>query len=106
MASEEYKIEISQEAENDLLDIYEYIAFDLSEPEIAKRQLDQFKKAIDSLRTMPNRFAEIQNKYLSVKNIRKMTVNNFWIAYESNQKQKRVNILRVFYIRQDTEKLL
>ena len=48
-----YKIEISEQADKDLRNIYEYIAFELQAPENASGQIDRLEKHILSLDSMP-----------------------------------------------------
>jgi plasmid stabilization system protein ParE len=50
-----FEIEISAQADNDLRNIYEYIAYELQSPENAKGQLDRLEKSILSLEQMPER---------------------------------------------------
>lgn len=51
-----YKIVLTKQADTDLRDIYEYIAFNLLEPETAARQLGRIEKGILSLDEIPERF--------------------------------------------------
>lgn len=55
-----FKIEISDQADNDLRNIYEYIAFELQSPENASGQLDRLEKCIMGLDQMPERFREYE----------------------------------------------
>lgn len=48
-----YRIIITEQAEIDLRNIYEYIAFTLLEPEIGIRQLEKIEEAILNLDEMP-----------------------------------------------------
>jgi len=57
-----YKVALTNQAETDLRDIYEYIAFVLLEPEIAINQLERIEKFILSLDEMPERFSVFQKE--------------------------------------------
>lgn len=92
-----YTVKISAEAENDLNDIYQYIAFDLQSPENAARQLARLKKMIQSLDEMPFRFRKYHLPNLHKKDIHIVTVNRYCIFYEPNEETKEVIILRVIY---------
>lgn len=48
-----YEVEVSEQAENDLRKIFEYIAFELQSLENANRQLNHLEEQILSLCTMP-----------------------------------------------------
>lgn len=57
-----YEIEISVQADSDLRNIYEYIAFELQSPENAVGQLDRLEESILGLNQMPERFREYENE--------------------------------------------
>ena len=48
-----YEVEVSEQADRDLREIFEYIAFELQSPENAIGQLDRLEEQILSLDTMP-----------------------------------------------------
>lgn len=51
-----YAIKITAQAENDIRNIYEFIAYELQSPENASGQLDRIEKCIISLDDMPERY--------------------------------------------------
>ena len=51
-----YTIKITDQADNDIRNIYEYIAYELQSPEKASGQLDRIEKCIMSLDDMPGRY--------------------------------------------------
>lgn len=51
-----YDVQISGQADRDLRDIFEYIAFELLAPENAAGQLDRLEDAISKLDNMPEKF--------------------------------------------------
>ena len=51
-----YDVTFTEQAENDLRGIFEYIAFDLLSPENAARQLDRIEEKILSLGEYPEKF--------------------------------------------------
>lgn len=51
-----YKVQLTETAENDLRGIFEYIAFDLQSIQNAAGQLDRLEQSIISLNHMPERF--------------------------------------------------
>ena len=48
-----YEVEVSEQADRDLREIFEYIAFELQSPENAIGQLDRLEEQILSLDAMP-----------------------------------------------------
>lgn len=57
-----YRVELSSEADLDLREIYEYIAFDLQAPGNAIELLYRLEKAILSLDKMPYRFRKYEDE--------------------------------------------
>lgn len=51
-----FEIEISEQADRDLRNIYKYIAFELQSPENAAGQLNRLEESIMGLNQMPERF--------------------------------------------------
>ena len=51
-----YEVEVSEQADRDLREIFEYIAFELQLPENAIGQLDRLEEQILSLDAMPKRY--------------------------------------------------
>ena len=51
-----YGVELSEQAENDLRAIYEYIAWVLAAPQAAAHQLDRLEQKILSLGELPERY--------------------------------------------------
>lgn len=92
-----YEIEISAQAEADLRDIYEYIAFSLLAPENANSQLDRLEKGIRMLASMPKRFKRYEKEPWYSRGLRMMSVNNFVVFYIPNEETRFVTIIRVIY---------
>ncbi len=101
-----YQIQVTNYAESDLRNIYEYIAFTLLEPVTAAEQLDRIEKAILSLDEFPKRFQLVGYEPWSSKGIRQMPVDNFIAFYVINTDENIVSIIRVMYSRRETKKQL
>ena len=54
-----YEVEISEQADNDLRELFEYIVFELHSPENASRQLNHLEKQILGLDTMPECYRNV-----------------------------------------------
>ena len=57
-----YEVEVSEQADRDLREIFEYIAFELQSPENAIGQLDRLEEQILSLDTMPKRYRKYEKE--------------------------------------------
>lgn len=101
-----YEIIISEEADNDLRDIFEYIAYDLQSFKSAKKQIYKLEEQISSLKLMPERYKKYGNEKWTSRNLRMFPVDKFLIFYIPNRKTKIVTILRIMYAGQDIEKQL
>lgn len=101
-----YKIELTKQANIDLRNIYEYIAFTLLEPEIAARQLDRIEKGILSLDDMPERFKVFEKEPWNSRGLRQMPVDNFIVFYIPKTEDETVIVIRVMYGGRDIDKQL
>ncbi|MBQ1207907.1 MAG: type II toxin-antitoxin system RelE/ParE family toxin [Lachnospiraceae bacterium] len=92
-----YEIEISLQAERDLRDIYEYIAFVLLAPENAIGQLRRLEKGILSLKEYPMRHRKYEKEPWKNRGLRVLPVDNYVLFYIANERLKKVSIVRVMY---------
>lgn len=101
-----YRIEFTKQAENDLRNIFEYIAYTLLEPESASKTLERIENSILSLSELPNRFKAYENEPWNRRNLRLMPVDNFIVFYISAVEDETVSIIRIFYGGRDIDKHL
>ncbi|MCI8294974.1 MAG: type II toxin-antitoxin system RelE/ParE family toxin [Lachnospiraceae bacterium] len=101
-----YHVEISEQAEADLRDIYEYIAFTLLAPENASGQLERLEKMIMGLDKMPERFKKYEKEPWDSRGLRSVSVDNFSIFYIPSEEDRVVTIIRVIYSGRDIEQEL
>ena len=57
-----YEVEVSEQADRDLREIFEYIAFELQSPENAIGQLDRLEEQILSLDAMPKCYRKYEKE--------------------------------------------
>jgi plasmid stabilization system protein ParE len=76
-----YKVEITNEAINDLERIYVYIATSLLSPDIASGQYERITQNILKLATMPERYRLIELEPERSRGLRIMPVDNYSIIY-------------------------
>jgi toxin ParE1/3/4 len=98
-----FEIEISAQAENDLRNIYEYIAYELQSPENAKGQLNRLEESILGLDQMPERFRAYEKEPWHSRGLRIMPVDNYCVLYISDAENTVVTIIRVMYDGRDIE---
>ncbi len=101
-----YEVEVSEQADNDLRGIFEYIAFELQSPENASTQLDHLEEQILSLNTMPERYRKYEKEPWKSRGLRVLPVDNYVVLYISDSNKKVVTILRVMYAGRDIDNQL
>lgn len=92
-----YKVMYAFHAAEDLRSIYEYIAFTLLEPGIAKKQAQSIMEAIGKLDERPMRFRLYEKKPWHGRGLRVMPVNNYLVFYIPSKETGIVTIVRIMY---------
>ncbi|WP_018084325.1 type II toxin-antitoxin system RelE/ParE family toxin [Desulfurispora thermophila] len=92
-----WKVVYTEQAENDLRGIYEYIAFSLLEPEIAKRQTKRIIEATAKLNEMPFRCRLYEKEPWRSKGLRVLPVDNYLVFYLPVEERQTVAIIRIMY---------
>lgn len=98
-----YKIELTEQAELDLINIYEYLAFTLQEPKNAGGQLERLESAILTLDHMPERFKKYDREPWYNKGLRVLPVDNFVVLYIPDLTMGTVTVIRIMYSGRDIE---
>lgn len=101
-----YSIQISEQAENDLRGIFEYISFVLLSPQTAAHQLRKIEAAISRLDYMPERYGKYEKEPWLSRGLRQMPVTNYIVFYLVNDERMQVQVLRILYKRRDAESQL
>ena len=96
-----YEVEVSEQADNDLREIFKYIAFELQSPENASRLLDRLEEQIFSLDTMPDRYRKYEKEPWKSRGLRVLPIDNYMVLYVPDSDKKVVTILRVMYAGRD-----
>ena len=102
----QYDVIYMEQAEYDLRGIFEYIAFTLLEPIIAKNQVNRIIDAVTGLNHMPERFPLYDKKPWRRKGLRIMPVDNYLVFYLPSKSKGIVAIIRIMYGGRDIEKHL
>ncbi|MCU6747560.1 MULTISPECIES: type II toxin-antitoxin system RelE/ParE family toxin [Lachnospiraceae] len=101
-----FDVKLSKQADSDLRNIYEYIAFELQAPENADGQLNQLEKMILSLEEMPERFRRYEKEPWRSQGLRIVPVDNYLVVYIPEIDIQRVTVIRVLYGRRNVDEEL
>lgn len=88
-----YQIVLSHKAREDIIDIGDYIAYVLNEPENSKKFINSLRQSIIQLQFFPKKFPLVQPK--KFEKLRRMTYKNYYVFYEVKEKEHKVFILRI-----------
>ena len=99
-----YNIEYSKESQQDLIEIKQYIKYNLQEPEIAQKLISKIRKKISALINNPEINAIIDEEIITKLEIRKLIVDNYIVFYRI--KSNNIQIVRVMYGRRNWINLL
>jgi toxin ParE1/3/4 len=90
-----YTVQLTNDAKQDLRNIYEYIAFSLLEPMIAKKLTNRLVKGLNSLEELPCRYPLYGEEPWKSKRLRRMNIGNysgFYLVEENT-----VQVIRILY---------
>ncbi len=102
----EYDVVLTRRAKNDIIDIGDYIAYTLLEPETAYHFVTGLRGGISALRKLPSRFALVDDLVLSSQKIHCMPYKNYYVFYEIEETINTVVVLRVGYNRRNWKEIL
>ncbi|MBR5357779.1 MAG: type II toxin-antitoxin system RelE/ParE family toxin [Clostridiales bacterium] len=104
--TKDYPVIYSAAAKDDLRSIYRYIAYELAEPGIAKKQVDRIRNKIRKLGSFPAKHPSVDwEPWLSM-GMHRVPVDNYLIFYLVNEELQQVIVTRIFYGGRDIEKEL
>lgn len=103
--SEQYRIQYSPAALDDLKDIYAYLAYELKEPSTAKNQANRINAEIGSLDFMPCRYEQVDCEPWKSMGMRKVPVNNFVVFYKVDLDAMTVTVFRIVYGGSDVRRI-
>ena len=101
-----FDVQISEQADNDLRGIFEYIAFELLAPENAAGQLDRLEEAISKLDHMPEKYRMYEREPWRSRGLRVFPVDNYLVFYIPDMEHHIVTVIRVMYGGRDVDKEL
>ena len=101
-----YRVEITKPAQDDMLQLYSYIADTLKEPRSARRVYTSIRDEIMTLSDMPERYAVIDEPPYNEIGVRRMLVENYIVFYVADKNKRLVTVLRVVYNRREWRNIL
>ena len=101
-----YEIIITPDAENDLFEIRDYIAYTLLAPDVALNYIRAIRSEIQKLSYMASSIALVDLEPWHTRGIRKINAKNFYIYYWLDNTSKKVYILNIIYEKRDQFKAL
>ena len=93
-----YKIIITPDAETDLFEIRDYIAYTLLVPDVALNYIRAIRSEIQKLTYMASNIAPIEREPWHSRGVRKITAKNFYIYYRTDDSSGRVYILNLKFL--------
>ena len=99
-----YKIHLTEQARQDLREIYEYIAFALLEPEIARKVRKRITDKLYSLKETPEMYAVYQEEPWKSRGLRRINIENYSGFYLIEGKN--VQVIRILYSGRDISNIL
>lgn len=94
---ETYLVRVTEQAQEQLYEIKQYVATCLQAPDTAQRLLKTLQDAMISLDRFPGRIALTEEEPWRSEGIRKMPVQNFLIYYWIDEENHRVQVTAVLY---------
>jgi len=102
----DWHVEITQEAEQDMEEIYQYIAVSLQEPGIAWKQTERIRDKLEKLNRMPERNSVVQDEPWKSREIRRVNMDNYAAFYKLDSKSATVSVIRILYARRDLSSIM
>lgn len=92
-----WRVVYTDQAEQDLRSIYEYIALSLLVPETARKQTDRIMDVIAKLNQMPFRHPLYEKEPWQSKGLRALPVDNYLVFYLPVESRETVAVIRIMY---------
>jgi toxin ParE1/3/4 len=102
----EWHVALTEQAEDDLRDIYEYIAFKLLVPETAISLIRRIKVRINKLNVSPTSYAVYPKEPWKSRGLRRRNEGNYAIFFVPVESKRTVVVLRVVYGGRDIKRVL
>lgn len=104
--ADKYCVTLVPKAKDDIINIGDYIANTLLEPDISRKFINGLRLAISDLEIFPYKFPLTQDELLMRFDIRCMPYKNYYVFYKVVESLKIVSILRIGYSKRDRNNIL
>jgi plasmid stabilization system protein ParE len=101
-----YFVNITDIAEEDILNTGNYISKVLMNPIAANNLLDKIEACRDKLEDEPHLFTYVPDEYLKSKRIKYTMINNFMLFFRIRENEDVVDVIRFLYGRRDWQNIL
>lgn len=98
-----YQVSTTEQADADLREVYEYIAFELLSPDNAAGQIDRLEEHIIGLENFPEKFRAYEKEPWHSRGLRVMPVDNYLVFYIPDRDTGLVTVIRVMYAGRDVD---
>jgi plasmid stabilization system protein ParE len=98
----QYRIKLSDLAEEDLENVGDYIAYFLLNPSAAENTVKGIRTQVNKLKRFPDRHELDEDSILAEMNVRKIYYKEYKIFYVVDYDTETVNILRILHMRVDS----
>ena len=105
MASKKYSFFLTETAESDINQIFEYISVNLSNPEAAASFADELESQISEICKTPKIGRLVENGYIKRSDVRRILIETFILYYLIDDREHRIIVLRVVYSKRDQNKI-
>jgi len=102
----DWNLFLAKHAEDDLHDIYEYIAFTLREPGTARNLIRRIVEQVDILKGSPQSYAVYQKEPWRSRGLRRKNVGNYAIFFVPVESKRTVVVTRIVYGGRDIDRVL
>lgn len=106
MTSERYSFILTETAEADVDEAFDYIANELVNPEAASAFADELENKLEEICKVPKAGRHVHNPYLKRDDVRRTLVKNYIAYYLVDEEEKNIVVLRVVYKRRNQDKIL
>jgi len=96
-----FKIIMTDDAVEDLIEVKNYIADVLLAPDVALSYVRAVRKEIEKLETLPKKFKLVDDEPWHTRGIRKFMVKNFYVYYRVDEEFQNVYILNIIYAKRN-----
>lgn len=102
----DYRIVLTRQAKDDIIDIGDYVTYTLLEPDAARNFIGGLRKAIAKLNEFPERYPLVDDVVLTSQGIHCMPYKNHYVFYEIVDIMKTVIVLRIGHNRRNWKEIL